>query len=221
MLTYGPWGGALMSGPLPARFGRAGDAHPDSEAGIAASRRTFGRRVRPLQSELSFRLARLELVMAELQLIIGDPLFDDVMIATLERSEPPAITLPAASGGALRIEVDDQTGLYVLLHKDGNGGTGSVLVTASEECLIDHLLSHLISRDAFASRREIHAGADLLVGQPLDDAVHLIVLRTVRHFRGSRQRAAAALGIAATELRSRLRAALRWNAAQLKPQVDE
>lgn len=210
-----------MTGPVPVRFGRAGDTQADGNAGLVASRRTFGRRIRPVQSELSFRLARLDVVMSELQLIIGDPLFDDVSVATLERSDPPAITLPAASGGMLRVEVDDQTGFYVLLHDDGNGGTGSVLVTASEECLLDHLLSHLVSRDGLGSRREMDAGADLLVGQQLEHAVHLIVLRTVRHFRGSRQRAAAALGIGTIDLRARLRAALKWNASQAKPKVDE
>jgi hypothetical protein len=210
-----------MTEPLPVRFGRAGDAQPNSKAGSTPLRSTFGRRVRPLPNALSFRLARLEAVMSELHMIIGDPLFEHVSIAKLERSDPPAITLPAASGGLLRVEVDDQTGLFVLLHDDASDGTGSVLVTASEECLIDHVLSHLVSKDGVGSRREMDAGIDLLVGQTLDVAVHLIVLRTIRHFRGSRHRAAAALDITPAELRARLRTALQWSASQSNPQVQE
>lgn len=201
-----------MTRPTPASFGRAGAAQPNLRAGNAASRSAFGRRVQPVHAELSFRLARLETIMSELHLIIGDPLFEDVPVAALHREEPPSISMPTALGGTLRIEVDNQTGLYVLLHNEQGGGTGCVLVTSSEERLLDHILSHLLSVDR-GSGRELNAAADLLVGQTLDAIVNLMVLRTLRRFRGSRQRAAMALGLSVPDLRARLRQAFRWSAS--------
>lgn len=201
-----------MTRPTLASFGRAGAAQNTLRAGDAASRSAFGRRVQPVQADLSFRLARLETILAELHLIIGDPLFDDVPVAALHRVEPPAITMPTALGGTLRIEVDDQTGLFVLLHNERGGGTGCVLVTSSEERLLDEVLSHLLTVDR-GSRREIDAAADVLVGQTLDAIVNLMVLRTLRRFHGSRQRAAMALGLTVPDLRARVRQAFRWSAA--------
>lgn len=199
-----------MTRPTQARFGLAAAEAAAASAGDSATRRTFGRRVRPVQKELSFRLARLEVIQSELDLILGDPVFAEASIARLQKTDPPAITLATASGGMLRIEVDDETGLLVLLHDDGGGGAGSVLVTPSEDQLIDHVLSHLVGGDGAGSRREIDKGADLLVGQSLEDILNIVVLRTLRHYRGSRHRSAVALGIPLAELRTRLRQALRW-----------
>lgn len=206
------WENVFMTRPTPASFGRAGAARANPGMGATASRNAFGRRVQPVQAELSFRVARLETILSELHLIIGDPLFADVPVATLHRAEPPSITLPTALDGVLRIEVDDQTGLFVLLHDERSGGTGSVVVTSSEERLIDHILSHLVAHDG-GSRRELDAGVDLLVGHTLEAIVHLVVLRTLRRFRGSRQRAAMALGLSVPDLRARLRSAFRWSTA--------
>ncbi|NTG30083.1 hypothetical protein G6L33_22270 [Agrobacterium rhizogenes] len=82
------------------------------------------------------------------------------------------------------------------------------MVTASEERLLDIIVSRLAAGADCLAPFTPNAMTRMLVGQRLEDVERHLVLQTLRQFHGNRVRAAEVLGLTSQELRRRLRACL-------------
>ena len=78
-------------------------------------------------------------------------------------------------------------------------------MTASEERLIDHVVSAAAAASGGLESRTPDVVVDQLVGRSLQDIERRLIVRTLLHFRGDRQAAARALQVDEAVLRSRLR----------------
>lgn len=159
---------------------------------------TFGRRKQPPTQDAAFRKARLEALAAEIELLFG---------ATETGDQPLAFVVP--HGEELRlafnadprvsVTIDAATGIYIL--HDETIARACMVMTHSEQCLLDHVLDCLTNLDrGHAGRAADHAIGDL-IGHSLAEIERGVILRTVRHFKADYHRAAAVLGLTEERLR--------------------
>lgn len=167
------------------------------------SRVVFGKRVRPPEREVSFRKERLRILGGQLNLLFADHTTGGSAFAVLQEDGEPSLVIGKAAGLSLSIEIEPQTGFFTLY--ENSGDADCIVITASEERLIDHAISQLACCMRDLMPRSTDAAIDLLVGHSLDEVERRLVLRTVRHFRGDHPKAAFALGLSVDVLRARLR----------------
>lgn len=184
----------------------------------AASRVIFGKRARPPERDFSFRRERLRIIGAELNLLFayrfdaaecfaslaepGACFGNSVGAADIAEKVEPALAIGRSIGLRAMVEIEPQTGFLVLYE----GGPGDcVLMTSSEERLLDHIVGLVSGLPAERTPRAADAAADMLIGRTTAEVEQRLILRTLLHCRGNRREAAFALGLDEAELRARLR----------------
>jgi DNA-binding protein Fis len=193
-----------MSGRPPSSAdGKALFGGRDAE-GVRATvgRVVFGKRTRSPEREVSFRKERLRILGGELNLLFADHA-GGAAFAVLQEDGEPSLAVGKAAGLSLSIEIEPQTGFFILY--ENSGEADCIVITASEERLIDHAISQVACHMRDLAPRTTDAAIDLLVGQSLEEVERRLVLHTVRHFRGDHPKAAFALGLPIDVLRATLR----------------
>ncbi len=185
--SYGRSRGATFG-----QLGRIDDASPRPVS------RPFGRRSKPPVKLFMLQRERLHAVYAELRLLFADPALPDAKVP-FRVEETDGCKLLLDTGAEVRVA--DDSGMYVFSNNDPQ--TGSVLTTASEEQLMDVLVSHL-ARAETAPATSL-AITEKLVGRTVADVERALILATLRHHSGNRTHAARALGISLRTLRNKLR----------------
>lgn len=171
-----------------------------------AGRAAFGKRASQPGQDLSAQLFRLSILGAEVGLLFGGNAEDDGGVVSLSSESEPSLTIGTDAGRSLKVEVDAETGFYVL-HEDGDAA-GCIIITASEERLLDHIVSQLASGFDDLAPRTLDAAVDLLVGRSLEEVEWRLILRTLRQFRGDLSSAAFSLGMPIEALQSKVRVQL-------------
>lgn len=167
-----------------------------------AGRAPFGKRTALPGRDLSAQLVQLSILGAEVGLLFGGSLEDDGGVVSLSSDSEPHLAIGATIGLSLKVEVDPETGFYVL--HEGGGDVGCVLITSSEERLLDHIVGQLSSSFDDLAPRTVDGAVDVLVGRSLEEVEWRLTLRTLRHFRGDLPSAAFSLGISIETLQSRV-----------------
>lgn len=164
---------------------------------------TFGKRLTPpVQKDISLKVVRLEILRFELCSLFEDPDFPSKTTPFVLVTAPvPLLKI----GNLAVVMIDPENGLYSFRE---NGSATNVMVTASEERLLDIIVSHLAAGADCLTPFTPSVMARMLVGQRLEDVERHLVLQTLRQFHGNRVRAAEVLGLTSLELRRRLRAYL-------------
>ncbi|MCO6180933.1 helix-turn-helix domain-containing protein [Ciceribacter sp. RN22] len=174
------------------------------ESGTALLQRTvFGKRASAPDRERSARLVHLSVLAGEVSLLLGGEEVADGGLVSMPSESDPSLTIGTDAGRSLKVVVDAETGFYVL-HEDG-GAAGCTIITASEERLLDHIVSQLASGSDDLAPRTLDAAVDLLVGRSLEEVEWRLILRALRRFGGDMRSVAFALGISTEELKSKLR----------------
>lgn len=177
------------------------------ELGKARLKRTvFGKRASLPDPERPARLVHLSVLGAEVSLLLGGGEVADSGLVSLPSEDDPSLIIGTDAGRSLKVEVDAETGFYVL-HEDGDA-TGCIIITASEERLLDHIVSQLASGFDDLAPRTLDAAVDLLVGRSLEEVEWRLILRALRRFKGDMRSVAFALGISIEALQSKLRTQL-------------
>lgn len=200
--------GALMSEGQPrgdcnglrtvlANFGRRGVEAADS---VEKVRPTFGKRINPPPQSLSLQRARLSHLRAELRALFEDEgAPDNAPSFALTKGENPQLLV----GETAVVQIDAETGLFVF--REETPYSGVIVVTASDERLIDHVICHLAAGPEATGTETANQAARWLVGQTLADVERRVILQTLRHCHGNRTRTAEVLGISLRTVRNKLR----------------
>jgi len=190
-------------------FGKRG-AH----ANDAARTRTFGRREKPPAMDTSLQQARLDGLLAELQALFADQAYPEDTLPFIIDAEPQTPQL--LIGDDATIMIDPESGLFTFQEKGLSSGV--LVVTASDERLLDHVICHLSSGARFLAPRTADMAVRNLVGQSVEDVERLLILQTLRHCHGNRTHAAKTLGISIRTIRNKLRNY--WRRATQKLSID-
>ena len=163
----------------------------------------FGKRLQPPEREVSYRRERLRIIGAELNLLLAYRIEAPATFAHLREDGEPALVLGKSIGLALTVEIEPQAGHLVLYEESGRNEC--VLVTASEERLLDQIVGVISSANGELAPRTADSATDVLVGRTIDEVERRLVLHTLLHFRGDRRQTAFSLGIDEATLRAKLR----------------
>jgi len=179
-------------------FGRRG------EAGALATEKpapVFGKRQQPPLQSVSLQRARLAQLRSELQVLFEDEAFPE---------EGPRFVLGGDQGNprlligdTAVVTVDSESGH--LSFQEETLYSGVIVVTASEERLLDHIVCHLAAGADTIGPETYNKAAKMLVGQTLADVERRMILQTLRHCHGNRTRTAQMLGISIRTVRNKLR----------------
>lgn len=150
---------------------------------------------------LSFQKLRLSCLRWELTALFEDSAFpEEVPSFDLDtKGKTPRLLV----GNKAVVTIDNQTG-YLVFNEEGVR-SGLIVVTASEERLIDHIVNHLAARPGMPSPQACNKAASMLVGQTLADVERQLILHTLRHCHGSRPRTAKMLGVSLHTIKNKLR----------------
>jgi len=201
----------------------SGSCDSESPTGLRAAVRniTFGKKLRWPELGVPHRRERLRIIGAQLNLLFAYRIESGACFAELREgreksvdgeapaplpAEEPALILGRSIGLSLIAEIDSSTGFLVLYEESGRNDC--VLLTASEERLIDQIVS-LASAPGDLAPRTADMACDVLVGHSLVDVERRLVLRTLLHFGGDLKQSAFALGIDETELCLKVRSYFR------------
>lgn len=186
---------------VPSPNGATGQASGTTLPGVrdAMRRVIFGKRLQRPEREVCFNRQRLRAVGAELDLLLAT----EGCLAVLCEEGEPALLLGKSIGLSLGVRIEPVSGHFVLY--EGGGRNDGKFVTASEDQLIDQVLRLIAAPEGEFMPHTVDAAVDMLFGRSLAEVERLLVLRTLRHFRGNRCRTAFALGIGVATLRARLR----------------
>lgn len=152
----------------------------------------------PNEGDLALHRQRLDDIGAELNLLFAYRLEAEDCFAKLSETVEPVLVLGKSTGLALTVEIEPQTGFFVLCEESGQ--MPCVLVTASAERLVDQIVSIASSAHRCLAPRTVDGAIDVLVGQSIDEVERRLVLRTMRYFRGNSAQAAFALGVSESDL---------------------
>jgi hypothetical protein len=173
----------------------------------------FDRRLQSPTRALSFRLERLEILAAELSLLFANTSEGAEPFCAFSDAVEPMLHLGQALGLSLYVEIEPIKGFYVLYDTSPSGCT---VITASEERLIDHIVSVVACATGELTPRTADGAVDVLVGRSLEDVERRLILRTALHFGGHRQQMAFALGLDDNALTKRVGDIL----AETRPQTS-
>jgi len=143
----------------------------------------------------SFRRAKLKALGSELRLLFEGKAAANHRALVIEGTGEEPHLLIGASG---RIDIDPADGLYIFRQNDAR--PAYTLSTASEECVIDHVVTYLAASHSELAPRTLDSAIDFMVGQSLKDVERHLIARTLVYFHGDRTQAAIALGISVQQL---------------------
>lgn len=198
MTDRSPLFGSAGFQKLVERFQR--DSH--SREGVLYLRSLGKRQIPSSKSRIPLGLMRLEVLRNELCFLIEN-ILPEGSAFPFKLIEDPLPSLEIADLGV--VYVQPESGMYSFRE---TGTSTNVIVTASEERLLDYIISMLAVEahklvpftPAFAVR--------LLVGETLADVERHLVFSTLRVFNGNRYKACRSLGISEQELRLKLESLL-------------
>ncbi|MCO5959820.1 MULTISPECIES: helix-turn-helix domain-containing protein [Ciceribacter] len=167
-----------------------------------AGRVAFGARKALPGQDLSAQLVHLSIIGAEVCLLLGEHAESDRGVVSLCSDNKPHLAICGSSEASLKVELDSETGFYVL-HEDG-GEVDCVLITSSEERLLDHIVGHLSGSLGDLAPKTVDGAIDALVGRSLEEVEWRLILKTLRHFRGELSSAAFSLGMSIETLQSQV-----------------
>lgn len=96
-----------------------------------------------------------------------------------------------------------ETGYFVFREKAVDASL--IVVTTSDERLIDHVVCHLSTETGTAGSESYNIAARMLVGETFADVERRMILQTLRHCHGNRTRTAEMFGISLRTIRNKLR----------------
>ncbi|MCO6180911.1 hypothetical protein [Ciceribacter sp. RN22] len=110
---------------------------------------------RPSSSDPDGRthVVRLSILGAEIGLLFGNGSETGSGLLALSSDNDPQHAIDACVGSSLTVEIDARTGLYVL--RGGSERDGCILITASEEHLLDHIVADLSCNFMVPGRRQV------------------------------------------------------------------
>jgi len=161
----------------------------------------FGKRQQPPCQGVSLQRARLSRLRSELQVLFEDEAFPEEgpRFALGGDQENPRLLI----GDTAVVTVDSESGH--LIFQEETHYSGVIVVTASEERLLDHIVCHLAAGADTIGPETYNKAAKMLVGQTLADVERRMILQTLRHCHGNRTRTAQLLGISLRTVRNKLR----------------
>lgn len=161
----------------------------------------FGKRTQPVYPNLSLQHVRLSHLLSELK-----ALFNDNAI----HGEAPEFVLVGKTeelrlliSGSAAVMIDGESGYFVFREKAVDAGL--IVVTSSDERLIDHVVCHLAAEPGTAGSETYNIAARMLVGETLADVERRMILQTLRHCHGNRTRTVEMLGVSLRTIRNKLR----------------
>ncbi|WP_442967859.1 helix-turn-helix domain-containing protein [Rhizobium sp. GR12] len=187
-------------------FGKRNNGAQTSVGGVAEA--VFGRRAQQPDRGASLQEARLSFLCSELLVLFEDKAFPkDALPFALEFDrEVPRLLV----GNSAVVTIDGETG-YLVFNEFATHA-GLIVVTASEERLIDHVVCHLAASGNASGKETANKAAQMLVGRTLADVERRLIFQTLRYCHGNRIRTAALLGISLRTIRSKLRGY--WQSAE-------
>lgn len=178
-------------------FGRRGVG---PSASVKKNQPVFGKRTTPPPQSLSLQRARLAHLRAELRSLFDDEAAPETAPSFhLTEGEDPRLLI----GDTAVVLIDPETGLFVF--REETPYSGAIVVTASDERLVDHVICHLSAAPSATGMETVNQAARRLVGQTLADVERRVILQTLRHCHGNRTRTAEMLGISLRTVRNKLR----------------
>lgn len=161
----------------------------------------FGKRTQPPGQSVSLQKARLSFLRSELLVLFEDKASPEEPLPFVldADGETPRLLV----GERAVVTIDSETGFLVFQEKVAHSGV--IVVTASEERLIDHVVCHLAANGEASGSETVNKAAQMLVGQSLTDVERRVILQTLRHCHGNRTRTAEMLGISLRTVRNKLR----------------
>lgn len=180
-------------------FGKRNKSAKATAADVPAT--AFGKRRQQPGQSVSLQEARLSYLCSELLVLFGDQAFPKDILPfalDLERENPRLLI-----GDGAVVTIDGETGHLVFNEFASHAGV--IVVTASEERLIDHVVCHLAASGSASGEETANKAAQMLVGQTLADVERRLILQTLRHCHGNRTRTADMLGISLRTIRNKLR----------------
>ncbi|MCK4207343.1 helix-turn-helix domain-containing protein [Brucella pituitosa] len=180
-------------------FGKRNKSAQTAAGGVGET--VFGKRTQQPGQSVSLQEARLSYLCAELLVLFEDQAFPkDTLpfVLDLEREKPRLLI-----GDSAVVTIDSETGHLVFNEFATHAGV--IVVTASEERLIDHVVCHLAASGSVSGEETANKAAQMLVGQTLADVERRLILQTLRHCHGNRTRTADMLGISLRTIRNKLR----------------
>lgn len=170
------------------------------DANVPPGEPALGQRTNPLPQSLSLQRARLSQLRAELYALFeveGAP--EEAPSFRLTEGEAPQLLI----GDAAVVMIDAESGLFVF--REERPYSGVIVVTASDERLIDHVVCHLAADPQAKGTETANEAARMLVGLTLADVERRLILQTLRHCHGNRTRTANLLGVSLRTIRNKLR----------------
>jgi DNA-binding protein Fis len=160
--------------------------------------REFGREVIEFSA---IAKARLSAICRDLVNIYADPArCEDEPVCRL--SEDTKLCLLIGHHASVRI--DEERGVYILT-VNTDGPHAITLETASDDVLVDHIISYLARDRSHRLSLTGHGLISALVGQTLDSIERSLILATLRQHHFNRTRAAETLGISVRTIRNKLK----------------
>ncbi|WP_223568904.1 helix-turn-helix domain-containing protein [Agrobacterium tumefaciens] len=187
-------------------FGKRNNGAQTPVGGVAEA--VFGKRAQQPGRGVSLQEARLSLLCSELLVLFEDKAFPkDALpfVLELDREVPRLLVANSAV-----VTIDGETGYLVFNEVATHAGL--IVVTASEERLIDHVVCHLAASGHASGKETANKAAEMLVGRTLADVERRLIFQTLRHCHGNRTRTAALLGISLRTIRNKLRGY--WQSAE-------
>jgi DNA-binding protein Fis len=180
-------------------FGRRNNGAQSSVGSGAEA--VFGKRAQQPGRSVSLQEARLSFLYSELLVLFEDRAFPrDALPFALEFDrEVPRLLV----GDSAVVTIDGETG-YLVFNEFATHA-GLIVVTASDERLVDHVVCHLAASGKMSGSEAANKAAEMLVGETLADVERRVILQTLRFCRGNRTRASEMLGISLRTIRNRLR----------------
>ncbi|WP_442864602.1 helix-turn-helix domain-containing protein [Agrobacterium sp. LMR679] len=178
-------------------FGRRGAGNA---VDIGKTQPVFGKRAHSPCHSLSLQRARLSYLRSELHALFHDEAApENAPSIMLTEGEAPQLLI----GETAAVLIDGETGLFVF--REETPYSGVIVVTASDERLIDHVICHLAAGPEATGTETANQAARRLVGQTLADVERRVILQTLRHCHGNRARTADMLGVSLRTIRNKLR----------------
>lgn len=148
-------------------------------------------------------LVHLNLLAEKIALFLGGA---DSYLVCPPALDDPYLTISVGLGVSLKVEVNIESGFY-FLHECCDGA-GSVVVTSSEDRLLDHVFGYLSGSASGIAPQALDTAVDFFVGRSLGEMEWRLIVGTLRRFHGDLARAATALGISTECLRAKVHAHL-------------
>ncbi|RAK25606.1 regulatory Fis family protein [Falsochrobactrum ovis] len=180
-------------------FGKRNKSAQTAAGGVAEP--VFGKRMQQPDQSVSMQEARLSYLCSELLVLFEDQAFPkDTLpfVLGLERGYPRLLLRDSAV-----VTIDGETGHLVFTEFASHAGV--IVVTASEERLIDHVVCRLAASGNAPGEETANKAVQMLVGQTLADVDRRLILQTLRHCHGNRTRTTNMLSISLRTIRNKLR----------------